>query len=252
MSNAVACSLLDWDSAFFGVRIARLHQDTLTPDEMRTVDAWCSENNVDCLYFLARSDEPPVIRTAQAGGFDLVDVRITFSRKLSVPALVTCGSREAIVRPVRTTDVPALQRIARHSHTDTRFYADAHFPRYLCDALYETWIARSCTDYADSVFVAELESTPVGYLTCHLDLTYQAGNIGLVGVDKPAQGLGYGQALIGQALDWFAEHGVETVSVVTQGRNVPAQRLYQKNGFLTTSVQLWYHKWYTAQKGGTL
>jgi len=33
------------------------------------------------------------------------------------------------------------------------------------------------------------------------------------------------------------------VTVVTQGLNVPAQRLYQKSGFLVSSVYLWYHLW---------
>jgi ribosomal protein S18 acetylase RimI-like enzyme len=33
------------------------------------------------------------------------------------------------------------------------------------------------------------------------------------------------------------------VSVVTQGRNVAAQRLYQRAGFVTASTQLWYHRW---------
>jgi hypothetical protein len=31
---------------------------------------------------------------------------------------------------------------------------------------------------------------------------------------------------------------------VTQGKNIAAQRLYQKNGFLIRDLQLWYHKWY--------
>jgi len=32
--------------------------------------------------------------------------------------------------------------------------------------------------------------------------------------------------------------------VVTQGRNLAAQRLYQRNGFVTASLQLWYHRWF--------
>ena len=36
------------------------------------------------------------------------------------------------------------------------------------------------------------------------------------------------------------------MKVVTQGRNIAGQRLYQRCGFLTRSVELWYHKWYPA------
>ena len=32
-------------------------------------------------------------------------------------------------------------------------------------------------------------------------------------------------------------------SLVTQGRNLYAQRLYQKAGFFTKGTELWYHKW---------
>jgi hypothetical protein len=33
------------------------------------------------------------------------------------------------------------------------------------------------------------------------------------------------------------------VRVVTQGRNVRAQRLYQAHGLLTRSIGLWFHRW---------
>jgi ribosomal protein S18 acetylase RimI-like enzyme len=46
------------------------------------------------------------------------------------------------------------------------------------------------------------------------------------------------------ALDWFAQQQVDTVTVVTQGRNIAAQALYQRRGFITQSQQLWYHKWF--------
>jgi ribosomal protein S18 acetylase RimI-like enzyme len=44
--------------------------------------------------------------------------------------------------------------------------------------------------------------------------------------------------------------GVQRVSVVTQGRNVAAQKLYQSCGFTTCSVQLWYHWWLEAASPG--
>lgn len=45
------------------------------------------------------------------------------------------------------------------------------------------------------------------------------------------------------ALEWFAARDIQSVQVVTQGRTISAQRLYQNCGFMTHSVQLWYHKW---------
>jgi hypothetical protein len=33
------------------------------------------------------------------------------------------------------------------------------------------------------------------------------------------------------------------VTVVTQGRNLPAQRLYQSRGFRTQRLQVWHHLW---------
>jgi hypothetical protein len=39
--------------------------------------------------------------------------------------------------------------------------------------------------------------------------------------------------------------GAQDVAVVTQGRNGAAQRLYQRCGFVTHALDLWYHKWYS-------
>ena len=62
--------------------------------------------------------------------------------------------------------------------------------------------------------------------------------------------MGYGAGVekdYESALDWFATQGVEKVTVVTQGRNGAAQRLYQRCGFVTGSIHLWYHKWNVPQ-----
>ena len=47
------------------------------------------------------------------------------------------------------------------------------------------------------------------------------------------------------AVAWrCAERGLSDVTVVTQGRNVPALRTFESCGFRTTDVGLWFHKWY--------
>jgi dTDP-4-amino-4,6-dideoxy-D-galactose acyltransferase len=69
------------------------------------------------------------------------------------------------------------------------------------------------------------------------------GSIGLVGVAEAARGRGLGGRLVAAALGWFAGQGVERVEVVTQGRNVAAQRLYQAHGFRTRRVEVSFHRW---------
>ena len=89
----------------------------------------------------------------------------------------------------------------------------------------------------------------MGYVSCHLDGEDGAGRIGLVAVSSHARGDGLGRTLVLAALRWFEEQGVGTVRVVSQARNCEAQRLYQRCGFVTDSVHLWYHKWYEPQDG---
>lgn len=245
MKNPV-CRHLDWDSDLFGVRIARVLTKRLDTETVQSVLRWCSENDVRCLYFLADSDDPETTRVAEDNGFRLVDVRVTMGADTENPLPCEIGSAGAVVRASTADDIPQLRLIARTSHRDSRFYHDRCFRRRRCDALYETWIEKSCNGYADAVLVADIAGRPVGYITCHHD-GQTDGRIGLIGVhaDHRRQRIGYG--LVAGAMKLFARRGVRQVSVVTQGRNVRAQRLYQGCGFTTNSVELWYHRWFYRQ-----
>jgi RimJ/RimL family protein N-acetyltransferase len=241
MSSPV-CEYLDWDSEFFGRRIARVNAPRLTEKSIADVDAWCSAHRIECLYFLADSADRPTARLAQENGFRLVDVRIT----LEVRSTKACGLGDSTaagaIRRATEADIDALKAIARRSHRDTRFYYDGNFPVQRCDELYETWIEKSCRGWAENVLVAANEGEIEGYISCHVR-TAGIGQIGLVGVAEKAQGKGLGTELVMSALRWFSEQEIEAVSVVTQGRNARAQRLYQKCGLTTRSVELWFHRW---------
>ncbi len=235
------CEYLEWDSQFFGRRIARVKGAFLTEAEIADIRTWCKYNRIDCLYFLADSADAQTSRLAESDQFNLVDIRVTLGH--DVKANRASSPSRLNIRSALERDIPALQTIARISHRDPRFYYDGNFPSSLCDALYEVWIEKSCKGWASKVLVAEETGEPAGYISCHLP-TPNTGKIGLVGVGQKAQGKGLGKDLLDEALCWFTEQGVETVSVVTQGRNVRAQRLYQRRGFVTRSVELWFHKWF--------
>jgi len=254
-----ACEILQWDSDFFELKIARLHGAKLRAARADAVDTWCERQAVNCLYALLRADDPENSRVALSHGYNLVDVRVTLEREpdckseshLDLPS----SGPACLIRPFEARDLPALQRIARTRHRDTRFFFDGNFSPQRCEDLYERWITNSCQGYAQAVFVAQPRGTSVegvaqgndctGYITCHWEGPEKAGRIGLFAVDAASTGRGVGRALVQAAVDWFALQGQLRVSVVTQGRNVAAIRLYERCGFSTARVELFYHKWFS-------
>lgn len=236
------CQFLPWDSGFFGVRIARLEASRLTPAAVEEATEWCRAESIDCLYYLAPADERASLALRRE--FVLTDIRIRFELPLAR------GERPAAasVRPFRPGDLAALREIARVSHRDSRFYYDGRFDAARCDELYATWIERSAAGWANAVFVAEHGGAPAGYISCHISGT--DGSIGLIAVGEQARGRGLGQALVQTALDYFGREGMQRALVVTQGRNTGSQRLYQRCGFVTESVNLWYHRWFEKLPSG--
>jgi dTDP-4-amino-4,6-dideoxy-D-galactose acyltransferase len=237
--SVAPCEFLEWDSALFGYRIGRIRANLLTPKLLSDIKTWAHSNPVDCLYFFSRTDEYETVRLAEGAGLSLVDVRITYERRLYSESRRTPSLRVRLFEP---KDLPFLRDIAGKSHTDSRFYFDCRFSRVSCDELFKTWIERSCSGWADAVLVGLQDDEPAGYLTCHHE-SKESGNIGLVAVSGRARSKGLGTELVQSALQHFDSKGIQQVSVVTQGRNRTSQRLYQRSGFLTEQTQLTYHWW---------
>lgn len=238
------CQYLSWDSEFFGRRIARARISRLDSESVQEILGWCRVQQIDCLYLLADANDPVTVRLAEDNHFRLVDIRMSLERGIENAPVLNNRAFQGVIRPNAPDDVSALRAIAKASYRLTRFYYDPNFPSSRVDALYETWIEKSCNGYADVVLVADVEGQIAGYISCHL-LNQGDGKIGLVGVGSNWQGIGLGQALVNASLHWLADLGITRVTVVTQGRNYRAQRLYERCGFLTKSVQLWYHHWFT-------
>lgn len=241
------CKYLDWDSNFFGRRIASITLSRLNKDVIEQVMIWCNLHDIDCLYFLSDPNDAVTIRLAEESRFRLVDIRVTLEKQIDYFSIKRDRGFEGLFHQCTPEDIQALRAIAQVSHRDTRFYYDPNFPEYLCSAFYETWIEKSCNGYADAVLVAEVQGRPVGYISCHI-IDHDHGHIGLVGISAEFQGKHLGIQLINESLRWFTKQGQKKVTVVTQGRNLKAQRVFQSCGFLTSEVQLWYHRWFLARE----
>jgi dTDP-4-amino-4,6-dideoxy-D-galactose acyltransferase len=240
MNSEQLCELLEWDSGFFGLRIARVAGGRLDRERAADVMAWCGEQRINCLYFLCAPDDDESVTTAETQGFHLVDVRIELNWRVQAPSNETPTE----VRPVHESDLPALQQIAETAYGDTRFFYDRHFGREPAVALYRQWVAKSVRDEATAVLVIPHQGAVGGFITCQVSARPLVGRIGLVGVRADARGSGLGQKLLQAARHYFHQRRAHEVFVTTQGRNLAAQRLYQAQGFRTCAVNLWYHKWF--------
>ncbi len=244
MTTSVECRFLEWDSEFFGCRVARVESKKMDAQSMREVLDTARVEAIDCLYYLVDASDVESIRVAEAGGFRCVDVRVTREREIE-------GREDGMpdrVEVYRKEDLPALRTIARTSHDASRFYHDPRFSRERCDALYDVWISKACTETPENVLVVRRGGDAVAYLTCELE-SAGVGTIGLVAVAESERGQHLGAALVKGSLTFFARHGCRTVRVVSQGRNLASARLYESLGFQTTSLENWYHLWPNPAEG---
>lgn len=212
-------------------------------DAYRGLEAACREHDVECLYFLADADDQSTIELLLAGGYNFVDVRISFSgRSSDLPR--TPPADDVSFRIGNELDLETLLPIAGKSFTQSRFFVDRRFGSAKASLMYQVWLENSLlADCAALVVVAEMAGRAAGFVTGHLQKTGEA-NIGLVGLADSARGMGCARGMLGFAADWLSGRGIEHLNVVTQGRNIAAQRLYQRCGMRTQSVELWFHKWF--------
>lgn len=234
---------LPWDSSHFGVSIGRV---VAGADPARAV-GWARDRGVQCLYLLCDLQEPEMMRAAIAAGFVLTDVRLTFERALGERVARGRSRRHPAVaeavRRIAEPDLGALLPIADAAHVRSRFYADPRFDRARVAAMYREWLRASLSKpFADWALTEDHAGAPVGYITGRIELGGVA-RIGLLGVDSTVRGRGVGSRLVDALLLEASRAGCGRVTVVTQGANIEAQRLYQRAGFRTRSVHAWFHWW---------
>lgn len=236
--NNSSCLYLDWDSNFWGIQIGRLVENRLDAQTVLNSLQWCADHRIDCLYYLADASDLISIREAENGGFRYADIRVTYTKELSAGD----HQEDSSIRFALKSDLDHLLPIAGSAYRCSRFYSDPNFDRIRCNEFYKTWLANSLAGYASAIWVAAPANTPQGYVTCHRP-SAQVGQIGLIGISEQSRGQGIGEKLLVSVERWLLDQGALSACVVTQGRNLSAQRFYEKCGYRVSSVQLWMHWW---------
>jgi dTDP-4-amino-4,6-dideoxy-D-galactose acyltransferase len=232
---------VEWDESLFGLRTARIVPTALSRGQAAAILAEVRAWGAGVVHLLLESDDDASVRVAEEHRFHLVDVRVTLRwRAAEAPP---AGPAGVSVRPAAEADRGALEVTARQSYDKSRYYQDPRYPRDRCGDLYARWLSWSLAGGADRVLVAEKEGAAAGYVTCHGKPGEGDGSIGLLGVAPAFRGAGVASALVGAAQAWFRGVPLPGATVVTQARNVEAQKVYERAGFRVHRVQLWYHLW---------
>ncbi|MFH0737374.1 MAG: GNAT family N-acetyltransferase [Candidatus Micrarchaeota archaeon] len=233
---------LDWDSGFFGFKIAKATSYRMSERMASFIDRWCRERSVRCLYYLCDCDHAGSVEVAERHGYHFTDIRVRF--ELDMEGFLPRGTWAEAIKGCVESDLERIKGIARSSYVQSRYYFDGNFDKARLEEFYSGWLENTFRSKDGKVFVAHLHGKIVGYISGEISNKGRLGRIILVGVEGAHAGSGVGGQLVDAMLDYMHGRGVYSVEVVTQGRNIAAQRLYQKSGFKIVSAHIWYHKWF--------
>jgi len=234
--------LLDWDSQFFGFRVARTTDGTLTKDSVISLLDNAKKNNIKLIYCSILPSDELANQIAVLFNAVFVDKKITYSYEINKDFVSHKVVSNEVKVYEKTEANQKLIQLALQSGVCSRFKRDKNFPQSIYERLFTTWIQNSVKKInASEVLVYKVGLEETGLITLSKFGNYVS--IGLLAVDKFYQGRTIGQKLLDAALEKSIEWEIDTLKVVTQEANKVACRFYEKYGFKLDKVENIYHFW---------
>lgn len=230
--------ILEWDTIFFGIKVARLN-DFIGPNELDGIVEDLKASDVKVAYCFV---EPNNVRMNEALSLKcalLADEKVTYTIDTSQVKPV-CS--DAIVEYEGVEANNELVSISQQSGEFSRFRVDKNFGPEACDRLYRQWIQNAVSKKFDSILYVYKDADQILGLVSLKNLN-TSGSISLIGVDSRARGKSIGTELVKKAIWHYQDRGVFTLDVVTQKANKLACNFYEKNGFTISNIKNIYHLW---------
>lgn len=234
---------LDWDSEIFEFAMAAVNAPILTPETMTLIQNEAKKQKIRFLQYLCACDDLDNIHQAETAGFHFIDIRLTFQKILSSSDFTPERKTDIHFGLATPEHIPAIIHMSNGLYEDFRYCIDKQFPRDKVDAFYHTWLSNAVYGKYDHLcYCLFIDNTPIGYCTIRFTDSHTA-SLGLFGIAKEHQRQSLGNYLLQLTCADLFKKGYKNIIVVTQGKNIGAQRTYQGNGFKTASVEMWYHQW---------
>jgi dTDP-4-amino-4,6-dideoxy-D-galactose acyltransferase len=233
---------LEWDSNFFALNIAFISCLHLSTNIYKAINRYVIKNKIDLVEYLSNCHDRRSVLIAGKEGFTFADIRLTFYKNLDSWRTVQQDNNLEFRQAVEE-DIPALEEMAAGMYVKSRYFFDNRFGLEKAKQFYQGWISKAVrAQFDDECWCLTNNKKIVSFCSLKYGIKSSA-SIGLIGVHKSYANRGIGRLMLESVLNKMAERGLKKIFVVTQGRNYPAQNLYQGVGFKTKETQLWYHKW---------
>ncbi len=237
------CDVLDWDSQFWGLTVARLRELPRSREDLVAITEWCSARGVDLVMALVPASSTSALALLSSSHFEEMDRRLTLVGTPAAASASTVSTSHTVVRVAHDGDKSRLGDIASVSHRDTRFYRDRRFPASRADDLYRQWITNDIDGRADIVLCADVDGVVVGYISLVINADRATATISLIAVDPQYVRRGIATSLVRQGAMFCADQGVTSLSVATQRDNQRAMAFYHSRGFRVAHEDVWLHRW---------
>ena len=231
--------ILDWDSKFFGYKIASIHALKLESGDLNSLIKELGNNDIKLSYCFINPEDEVSINTMKNSSGILVDEKVTFSIqgfKEDVPV-------DPSIKPYHLTyPTEKLKLLALQSGLYSRFKIDPNFKNNEYENLYIEWITNSVKKkIAVENLIYSDGSDEKGFIS--LAVKNNMGSIGLIAVDESERGKSIGRKLIYATFIYFKKKGIDKIEVVTQSANKTACLFYESLGFKVKSIINIYHLW---------
>ncbi len=234
--------ILEWDSSFFGIPVAAIHPDRLSPDQLGEVVTLLKREKIRLAYWASDPDDDASQRAARDCRGLMVDRKITYVVDTGRAAPAADRPTWAVEEYDGLFPSDELENLAVQAGNYSRFRVDPRIPEGKFVEMYKTWIRKSVDrQIAEVVLVVRHLGKIVGMVT--VGEKNGRGDIGLIAVDDGMRGKQVGAALVFAAQAWAFGKGCASAQVVTQSTNVAACRLYEKCGYRIDRIEHVYHFW---------
>jgi dTDP-4-amino-4,6-dideoxy-D-galactose acyltransferase len=222
---------LSWDSHFWQEKIGSLDIGSFY-DNNDIKDELKGYAFVQALVPIEKND---VVLKLNKLGFSLADLRVTLSKKIINTLL---DNSDLTIKKLSLEDESSSLDIIKGQFTKSRYLKTNIFSSSKVEDFYKVWIHNAILGLHDNECLGAFSKDKL-IAVCSLKFTSSVAQIGLFGVHSSVQGKGVGKDFLIKIHNYLLEKSFNELSVVTQGENINAIKLYNRAGFELNKYEYW-------------